>query len=212
MRSADLLTVLRVMLVIAVAYLVIMKVYPLISIVIFAIALAMDGLDGYAALHEISNGAVSFGKYLLYARGKLSNSERESIKKLKQKVSAKYPYGPRIDVAGDRVVEYSLWALFTFLHVIPLFIIIIIIIRHSFADALMASRGTSSKLKTKFANIMYGSNLSRSGINIMKFVTFSYLILVYVSAYPIVIGYVLVALLVLYILLRGAAEILEAFS
>ncbi len=212
MRSADMLTILRVLLVILVIYLVIAKFNPWISIIIFAIALAMDGLDGFAALHEISKGEVSFYKYMLYALHKLPAKEQESVKAYKQQISAKFAYGPRMDVAGDRAVEYSLWVAFTFLHVIPLFVILIIIIRHSFVDALMVAKGTSSKLKTGFANAVYGSNISRAGINIAKFVAFSYLMLIYVLDYPAIIGYALVALLVAYILVRGAAEAYEAFA
>ncbi|MEM0149695.1 MAG: CDP-alcohol phosphatidyltransferase family protein [Candidatus Micrarchaeaceae archaeon] len=212
MRSADMLTVLRVMLVIVVIYLVVIKFDPLVSIIIFAIALAMDGFDGYAALHEASKGDVSFSRYVLYASGRLGASERDRIKAYKQKVSIEHPYGPRMDVAGDRIVEYSLWVAFTFMHIVPLFVVLLIVIRHSFADAFMGLRGTSSKLKTKFARMAYGSNASRAGINVLKFVTFSYLMLVYVWSYPIVYGYVLVALLVAYILTRGAAEIYESFA
>ncbi len=210
MRSADLLTIARVLLAILVAYLVIIKFDPIVSILLFAIALAMDGLDGFAALHQISNGRIGFLEYMRYVRGRMDKKESEILKEYKLKVGSAYPYGPRMDVAGDRIIEYTLWALFTFLHVLPLFVIILIIARHSFADAFMAAKGTSSRLKTRFARIVYGSNASRAGINIMKFVTFSYLILVYVSGYPILIGYVLAAMLVAYILARGAAEINEA--
>ncbi|MGC8651851.1 MAG: CDP-alcohol phosphatidyltransferase family protein [Candidatus Micrarchaeia archaeon] len=212
MRSADMLTILRVLLVIFIIYLVIVKFNPWVSIILFAIALAMDGLDGFAALHEISKGKVGFYKYLLYALHKLPGDELESIKAYKQQIGARFAYGPRMDIAGDRAVEYSLWAAFTFLHVIPLFVILIMIIRHSFVDALMVARGTSSKLKTGFAKAVYGSNISRAGINVVKFVAFSYLMLVYVLAYPAIVGYVLVALLVAYILVRGAAEAYEAFA
>lgn len=212
MRSADFLTLLRVMIVIIVAYLVIIKLNPIISILLFAAALLLDALDGFAALSEESKGSISFIEYTRYVLGKLSKNESEHIKELKHKVSEHHAYGPRMDIAGDRVVEYVMWVLFTFLHVIPLFIIIIIIIRHSFSDAFMGLRGTSSRLKTRFAKIAYGSNISRAGINVLKFVTFSYLMLVYVSAYPIIYGYMLVALLVLYILARGAAELIESFA
>ncbi len=212
MRSADFLTVLRVGIVILVAYLIIIKFNPIASIVLFAIALLLDGLDGFAALHEESKGSVGFIEYAKYAFGGLTAKRREQVKLLKSRISSHYSYGPRMDVAGDRIVEYSMWALFTFLHVIPLFVILIIIIRHSFADAFMGMKGTSSKLKTRIAQIVYGSNASRAGINILKFLTFSYLMLAYVWEYPMAYGYVLVALLVAYIVARGIAEIVEAFA
>jgi phosphatidylglycerophosphate synthase len=212
MRSADFLTVLRVGMIILVAYMVILKFNPILTIAIFAAALLLDGLDGFAALHEESNGNVGFVEYARYSMGGLQAKRREQIKLLKRRISRHYAYGPRMDVAGDRIVEYSMWALFTFLHVIPLFLILIIIIRHSFADAFMGLKGTSSKLKTRIAQIVYGSNASRAGINMLKFFAFSYLMLVYVWSYPIVYGYILVALLVIYIVARGIAEIVEVFA
>ena len=42
--------------------------------------------------------------------------------------------------------------------------------------------------------------------------TFAYLPFVYISGYPIIVGYVLVTVLVAYIMLRGAAELYESFA
>jgi uncharacterized membrane protein YdbT with pleckstrin-like domain len=76
----------------------------------------------------------------------------------------------------------------------------------------MASRGTSSKPRTKFAKIIYSSNIGRGGINVVKFFAFAYLVLVYVSNYPLWIGLVLVAILVIYIVLRGIAEAYDVLA
>ena len=130
----------------------------------------------------------------------------------RRELSKTAKFGPRMDVAGDRAVEYILWVVYTYVNVIPLFILFIVIIRHSFVDAFMAAKGTSSKMKTNFARAVYSSNLGRGGINVVKFLAFSYLSLVYIWAYPAWIGYVLVAILLAYILLRGAAEVLEAYA
>ena len=113
-------------------------------------------------------------------------------------------------IAGDRVVEYSFWIVYTYVNVIPLFVLLIIVLRHSFVDALMGSKGTSSKMKTKFGNFMYASTIGRGGINVLKFLTFSYLAFVYIWNAPLIIGYILTAALVLYIMLRGLAEIMES--
>ena len=115
-----------------------------------------------------------------------------------------------MDIAGDRVAEYSMWVVFTYLHIIPLIILLLIIVRHSFADAMMGAKGTSSKMKSPFARAIYSSNTSRAVINALKFITFAYLILVYVNSYPILIGYVLVGALFTFIMLRGTAEIYES--
>ena len=132
--------------------------------------------------------------YIKYSLGNKENAKQ--IKKFKQGISKIAKYGPRFDVAADRISEYSLWALFTVLSIVPFFVLIIVIIRHSIADAFLGEKGTSSKMKTGLARKLYASNVSRGAINVLKFVTFSYLILVYVSSYPIIVGYVLTALLV----------------
>ncbi|MDE1761798.1 MAG: CDP-alcohol phosphatidyltransferase family protein [Candidatus Micrarchaeota archaeon] len=124
----------------------------------------------------------------------------------------KSKFGPRLDVAGDRVTEYVFWIVFVVLNIVPIFILFIIVLRHSFVDAFMASKGTSSKMKTGFARRIYASDLFRGGIGVVKAVTFSYLTLVYLASWPLWIGYALVAILVVYILVRGIAEIYESVA
>ncbi|MFI5412503.1 MAG: CDP-alcohol phosphatidyltransferase family protein [Candidatus Micrarchaeales archaeon] len=210
MRSADESTIIRIGLVLFVILLIIIKANPAISIIILALAFIMDGVDGYLALREASRGQISIADYISYSIG--NNKFAKKIKSLKESINKTAKYGPRFDVAADRISEYSLWATFTVLGIVPLFLLIIVIIRHSIADAFLGSKGTSSKMKTGIARAIYASNISRGGINVMKFVTFSYLILVYVSHYPIIPGYILVSLLVLFIVLRGAAEVYEAIE
>ncbi len=208
MRSADAVTVLRTAAIIVIAYLVLLKVNAFLLIFLFAIAIISDALDGFFAVREVSKGKVGITEY---AKGALGNIKiRTRMSEYKHKVSRLAPSGARIDVAGDRITEYVMWILFAFLHIVPLFVIFIIVIRHSFADALLASKGTSSKMKSKFAKAVYASNISRFGINALKFLTFSYLMLIYIYSYPLWIGYVLIAALVIYIVMRGIAEVYEA--
>ncbi len=208
MRSADAVTVLRTAAIIIIAYLVLLKVNAFLLIFLFAAAIISDALDGFFAVREVSRGKVGI---IEYAKGALGNIKiRERMSEYKHRVSKLAPSGARIDVAGDRVTEYVMWILFTFLHIVPLFVIFIIVIRHSFADALLASKGTSSKMKSRFAKAIYASNISRFGINTLKFLTFSYLMLIYIYSYPLWIGYVLIAALVIYIVIRGIAEVYEA--
>lgn len=209
MRSADLSTIFRIILIAPILYLVIIKINPIITILLLALSITLDGLDGYLAIRETSNNTISFFSYVEYS---LFKKHSKKINNLKSDIEKQVRYAPRFDVAGDRITEYSLWVLFAYLQVIPLFLIVAIIIRHSIVDAFMGPRGTSSKMKTKFAKDIYSSTLGRGGINVIKFVTFSYLVLVYVSGYPKNLGYFLVTLLVLYIMLRGVAEIKEAMQ
>lgn len=210
MRSADASTLLRILLVLFVIYLVIIKADPVIAIILLALAFILDGVDGYLALREASKGKVSIPMYLSYSLGNREHSKE--IKAYKESIAKTAKYGPRFDVAADRITEYLFWALFAVLSIIPFFVLIIVIIRHSLADAFLGAKGTSSKMTSNFAKVVYASNFSRSAINILKFVTFSYLILVYVWAYPTTIGYILVFFTVLLILLRGAAEIYESIN
>lgn len=207
LRSADSTTIIRVGLIVLVAYLIIVKFDVLITVLLLGLSIFLDSVDGFLALREASRGKIGLSEYLRYVSGK--NSKK--VLTIKRSISKKYPWGPRMDIAGDRITEYVMWIVFTFLHVLPIFILFIIVIRHSFADAFMAAKGTSSKTLSNFSRIFYTSNWSRAVINILKFITFVYLILVYVMNYPMYIGYLLVAVLVGFILLRGSAEIYEVF-
>ncbi|HUY70293.1 MAG TPA: hypothetical protein VMV00_01855 [Candidatus Baltobacteraceae bacterium] len=210
MRDADKATVIRLLILFVALYLVILKVNPIIPILMFAISFALDGVDGYIALRQQSGGKIGLIEYMHYVLGSHTNSKK--ITEIKQSVGKSFPFGPRIDIAGDRITEYALWVLFLFLHIVPLFVILIIIVRHSITDAFMGAKGTSSKMRTWIGRAVYSSNIGRGGINVVKFVTFAYLMLVYIAGYPLWIGYVLIAVLVLYIVLRGAAEVAEVLA
>ena len=210
MRSADASTIFRIGVLLLAIYLVLIKVNPIIPIALLALAFILDGVDGFLALSEASKGKVGLSMYLNYSLGDKTNAKK--IKSLKESIAKIAPYGPRFDVAADRIMEYSLWAVFTVVGIVPLFVLIIIIIRHSIADAMLGSKGTSSKMKTGFARALYASNISRGGINVLKFVTFAYLMLVYISAWPILPAYVLIGALVLFIVVRGAAEVYETMK
>lgn len=209
MRSADAATLIRTLMVFLIVYLLLLKINPWFIIFLILIMYLLDGFDGYLAIREASNRTVSFAAYL---RAALSNESKakEKIAGFKRMAKKGAKFGPRIDIAGDRVIEYTFWITFTYLKLLPLFVIFIVIFRHSFVDALMASRGTSSKPKTRFAKVVYSSNIGRGGINVVKFLAFAYFTLVYVSNYPLWIGYILIVILLAYILLRGAAEAYDA--
>jgi phosphatidylglycerophosphate synthase len=184
MNKADAITLFRTAMVFLVAYLVLIRFNAYATIAIIAIMFILDFVDGYVAKMDLKKG-----------------------KKLSW-------YGKRLDVAGDRVTEYVLWILFTFLGIVPLFILFLIVLRHSFADALMGAKGTSSKMKSRLARIFYTSNASRGGIGIVKFITFSYLSWAYITdnffGRYLLFAYALIGILFVYIMVRGAAEIYEA--
>lgn len=182
MRNADAITLFRTALMFVIVYWILIKFNPLYTILLIAIMFILDAVDGMFA--------------------------RMDLKKYKSKSK----YGPRLDVGSDRAIEYIFWITYVYLAIVPLFVLFIVVLRHSFVDAFMGAKGTSSKLKTKFARVIYASSLFRGGINVVKAVTFSYLALVYIANWPANIGYALTALLVVYILVRGAAEIWEAFA
>ena len=209
MRLADATTLFRTALIFLVAYLVIIKFPALVTVLLIAIAMLLDAVDGYFAVWEASKGKIGFIKYV---KGAVLGDKkaREEIYKYKLSVSKSAKFGARIDIAGDRVAEYVLWILFTYLHIIPLIILLLVVLRHSYADAFMGAKGTSSKMKSRFANVVYKSNASRGAINSLKFITFGYLTFEYVYNYPVLIGYILVGILFTFIMLRGIAEIYES--
>ncbi len=208
MRAADATTVLRVLIAVAVVYGILAKFNPWALAAAIIILVVMDALDGFFALVQVSSGKVGFTDYV---RASVfgNKSISKTIRAYKDKLSKVAPHGARFDVAGDRAVEYLFWMVFTYINIVPLLVFIIVILRHSFVDAMMASKGTSSKMKSRFARVVYASNFSRALINILKTATFAYLPFVYISAWPLWFGYVLIAALVFVILLRGAAEVYE---
>ncbi|MGC8648662.1 MAG: hypothetical protein ACP5UN_00350 [Candidatus Micrarchaeia archaeon] len=206
MRSADIITLFRGFLVFPIIYLILIKFNPLITILLIIFMFALDGIDGFAAIKD-SKAKITFKDYIYASLG--NKVLKEKIKKLKLNISKTNKYGARLDIASDRTIEYVFWILFTYLNIIPLFIIFIVVIRNSFVDALMAAKGTSSKMKSKIAKAFYSSNLSRSTSTLLKVFAFSYLALVYIANYPLFYGQIIVALLIIFIIIRGIAEIYE---
>ncbi len=210
MRSADLTTIIRSIIILIVAYLVIIKFNLYFNIFLLIIAIVLDGVDGFLAIKEIDN---SFS-FLSYIKAQVLNNkkEKEKIKKLKLLTKEKAKYGARLDVAGDRIIEYTIFSLFVYLHFIPLLFLLISFFIHSFADALMGSKGTSSKMKTKLASIFYTSNWSRALANLLKIASFSMLIFSYQTGLFYQFTFALTTLLLIFIILRGSIEIFESIK
>ncbi len=210
MRSADAATLIRVVIALAAAWLVLLKYNPWVIALMIGLAMLLDAVDGYFAVSEASGGKVGIIDYIGYALG--SKKKAFKVNSYRAKVKATAKFGARMDIAGDRIMEYAFWIVFTYLGLLPLGVLFLIMIRHSFVDALMGEKGTSSKMNTSFASVVYSSKIGRLITPVLKFLAFAYLAFVYVSGYPIMVGYALVGLLLFFILLRGAAEAYEAFA
>jgi phosphatidylglycerophosphate synthase len=210
MRSADIITLFRTFLIFPVAYMILAKWNAVLVVALILIIMLLDSADGYAALHDVSKGEITLSDYL---KSVVGNKEAlKKVSKFKGDLKKSSRFGARIDIAGDRVVEYVLWIVFVFVSIVPLFVLFLILIRHSFVDALMGKKGTSSEMRNRVAGFIYSSPIGRGGINVVKGITFSYLALVYILGWPLIIGQIFVAILVAYILLRGAAEIYESIN
>jgi phosphatidylglycerophosphate synthase len=122
-------------------------------------------------------------------------------------------YGKRLDVAGDRIVEYIYYLFFTIKDLIPVFIFPIIIIRNSIVDAFFYTpKKNFSTTKTKFARIFSSSRISRLSYGFLKMLTFFYFGCVLIFNSPIIFGYLLLAIVVSFSIIRGVADILEVFT
>ena len=180
MRNADYVTIFRTAIIFLVVYLILIKWNAIGIILITLLAFVLDYFDGLLARHDMKKG-----------------------------MKATH-YGAALDIAGDRITEYAFWITFTYLNVIPFFVIFIILVRNSLSDALTLSKGkTFSNMRSGFGKIAY-SHFSRGLYGTIKMLTFLYLIMVYLAGYNITVGYALVTILVVYGVLRGSAEIYES--
>lgn len=211
MNRADAVTLFRTALVFPIVYLILIKFNPIPTLLLIAVMFILDAIDGFVSINSRSGGKVSIADYI---KASLFGDPTAKQKIAKFKKMPGSQYGARLDIAGDRVVEYVFWILFTYLQIIPLAILLLIVIRHSYVDALMGSKGTSSKMKSRLSRILYSSNASRLGINVTKGVAFGYFALIYATSnvfgWYLILGYALIAILFVYIMLRGIAEIYEA--
>lgn len=200
MRSADIVTSLRILFLFAVLYAVAVKVNAVAVVVLIIVLFLSDSLDGYMATLG-RHSPQDFALYLL----------EEARGRRKRKFPKHMPgYAAYFDIAADRVVEYGFWLLFILLGLLPWFVFAIVFARNTLADFLVLRRGKSfAHMNTGFGR-MASSHLSRGLYGALKAFTFIYLALVFVAGLPTLIGYVLTALVVAFSLLRGAAEIYEA--
>ncbi len=200
MRNADLVTSLRILFLFAVLYAIVVKVNAVAVVLLVILLFLSDTLDGYMA----TLGGHSPQDFILYMI-----DEARGIKK--KKFPKTMPaYAAYFDIAVDRVVEYGFWLLFIYLALLPWFVFVIVFARNTLADFLVLRRGKSfSSMHTGFGRIA-SSHVSRGAYGALKALAFIYLALVFIAGLPLIVGYAMVALVVAFSLLRGAAEIYEA--
>lgn len=95
------------------------------------------------------------------------------------------PFGAVLDIMGDRIVESSLWIVFAHIHLIPVWVPIVVIVRGIITDSLRSVALTKGKtpfgektmIKTAMGRLIVSSRLSRALYGSAKVVTFCYLIL-----------------------------------
>lgn len=95
------------------------------------------------------------------------------------------PFGAVLDIMGDRIVESSLWIVFAHIHLIPVWVPIVVIVRGVITDSLRSVALTKGKtpfgektmIKTAVGRLIVSSRLSRAIYGSAKVVTFCYLIL-----------------------------------
>lgn len=203
MRSADIATLLRFPLLLVVAYSIAIRLNAVAVVLLVAFLFVSDAFDGYfatAGRHSVPDMAAYF---LHEATGRGKKKERQK----------NIPgYAPYLDIAMDRVIEYALWLVFAYLAVLPIFIFIIVFARNTIADSLVLSkRQTFSKMRSSFGRIA-SSHLSRGAYGALKAINFAYLALVFVAGWPVAAAYVLTGAVVVFSLVRGAAEIYESLT
>ncbi len=86
--------------------------------------------------------------------------------------------GSVLDVAGDRIVENVLWVLLAYLHIVPVWIPVIVLVRGFITDgfrsvALANGHTTFSMMKSRLGRRLVASPLSRSSYAVLKAAVFT---------------------------------------
>ncbi|HBI23246.1 MAG TPA: CDP-alcohol phosphatidyltransferase family protein [Nitrospiraceae bacterium] len=94
-------------------------------------------------------------------------------------------FGAVIDILGDRIVENSLWIVFAHIHLIPVWVPLIVIVRGFVTDSMRSVAlakgktpfGENTMIRTEIGRLIVSSKLSRGIYGVAKVLTFCYLIL-----------------------------------
>ncbi len=203
MRSADVSSLLRIPLLFILAYTIFIKLNPVAVLILMLVLFVSDSIDGYLA----SSGKHSFLDFANYGL------EEMHLVKRQKRVWKNIPkYAGYLDIAIDRLIEYVLWLTFILLSVLPWFVLAIVFVRNTIADYLVIGGGKGHREMQSAVGKIVSSPASRGGYGALKAINFGYLALVFISGWPVIIAYILTIIVVIFSLIRGAAEIYEALS
>ncbi len=155
---------------------------------------------------------------------------------LARKLNISTTFGSVLDITGDRIVENVLWIVLSDLNLIPVWIPIVVVSRGIMTDSVRnyalrygkTAFGKTTMMRTKLGKFLTGSPIMRTSYAVMKGVTFTLLIIVYVlnqfwrlighpelSKYTPQIhsaGLILAVLTAAMCLIRGIPVIIEGFA
>lgn len=141
----------------------------------------------------------------------------------KTKTASKF--GGVVDIIFDRIVEASYWATFSVLGLVPLWVLLIMLVRYFVTDgfrtvAFAVDLGTFDMMKSKFGKIIVSSRFSRGFFVFVKILTFSLLAILTIDInfvnlnFDLLsrISYIMVIVLLLYNLIRGYYTVKDTIS
>jgi CDP-diacylglycerol--glycerol-3-phosphate 3-phosphatidyltransferase len=136
-------------------------------------------------------------------------------------------FGAMFDIAGDRIVELTMWIVLAHLHLVPVWVPLVFVIRGTIVDAIRASQATSrhqspfAMLETPLARWLVAGKFMRIFYAVLKAHAFCWLL--FIQPFPVLfptvwatwgatlqaIGSLLVYLSVALCLVRGMPVIVE---
>lgn len=125
--------------------------------------------------------------------------------------------GALLDIAGDRIVENVLWLVLAYLHLIPFWIPVFVLIRGFLTDGFRSAalsageKSTFSMMRSKTGWWLVASPLSRTLYAVLKAAVFTAGVAIWTFELDLYgLFYLLVALTLLHSTLRGVFTILES--
>ncbi|MEZ5564743.1 MAG: CDP-alcohol phosphatidyltransferase family protein [Gammaproteobacteria bacterium] len=136
-------------------------------------------------------------------------------------------FGAMFDIAGDRIVELSMWVVLAHLHIVPVWVPLVFVVRGTIVDAIRASQTSNRRespfqfMETPVGKWLVAGRFMRAFYAVLKATTFCWLLLMQPlpTIAPVlwqeygqgatVIGSLLVLLAVLVCVIRGLPVIVE---
>ena len=126
-------------------------------------------------------------------------------------------FGSIFDIAGDRIIEVTLWMVFAHLKLIPVWVPIVILVRGILTDSVSYQAlsngktpfGKQSMMKSRLTEFITGSDFMRAIANV-KILAFILLILATMYPYLLGLGLIVTYISIFVNLLRGIPVIVDA--